>query len=567
MSRQRNRVAAAVLAIILFAVLLPVAAMAAGPVEVTWYTDGNFDTVDSRASSDYDSIYDAVAAISGGDFVTIKVGPASRGDSTTVTINKAATIRLSNEAAVTMFGGGIILDHADADLTISDFFQSASGTAINVRRGRLVLNSGAKIIGTSNGVTNTSGTVYFGGGQVSSYAPAGAATTIGVPSYITSSATPTPTPTPSNNAVTGVAVSPANTTMAVGKTQQLTATVLPTNASNKNVRWTTSDSSVATVSSSGLLRAVGTGGAYIRCTTVDGGYTYFVDVIVTEGTVSVTGISGLSRTTSVSVGGSTTLRPTIAPANASNKKLRWTSSNNAVATVSSGGVVRGVKAGTAVIRAITHDGGYTVSTTVTVSAASTPAPAAAVSTDIARNVRLTLDGSSIGGKLARSSSYVAVQPKSHNQVLENRLSVQVRAFNRLEEDGYATLRYRITPFMVDLKPAMSSGMGDNDRLSVTMQRLNNNTMSSSMYSHWRRSYSSKNISGPWEVNTNSNKNAMVLRVRLSKNISKSKMRVLEWSGSSFKSMSTSKYGVVRIGDQYYVRIDNVGDGVYAVVYR
>lgn len=85
--------------------------------------------------------------------------------------------------------------------------------------------------------------------------------------------------------------------------------------------------------------------------------------------VHVTGVS-LSGTTSVKVGNTVTLTATVAPDNANNKNVTWTSSNEGVATVEDG-VVTGVAAGTATITVTTEDGGFTASCTVTVSKAST----------------------------------------------------------------------------------------------------------------------------------------------------------------------------------------------------
>lgn len=73
-------------------------------------------------------------------------------------------------------------------------------------------------------------------------------------------------------AVTGVTLNTASGTLAPGATTTLTATVAPANATNKTVLWTTSNSSVATVSN-GTVTAVGVGTATITATTQDGGFT------------------------------------------------------------------------------------------------------------------------------------------------------------------------------------------------------------------------------------------------------------------------------------------------------
>ena len=85
-------------------------------------------------------------------------------------------------------------------------------------------------------------------------------------------------------------------------------------------------------------------------------------------TVAVTGITLNQTAANLRVGGTTTLKATVAPSNATNKAVTWTSSNTSVATVSSAGVVTGKKAGTATITAKTSNG-KTATCKVTVKAA------------------------------------------------------------------------------------------------------------------------------------------------------------------------------------------------------
>ena len=70
--------------------------------------------------------------------------------------------------------------------------------------------------------------------------------------------------------VTGVTVSPTTASLEIGDTQQLTATVSPSNATDKTVSWSSNNTSVATVSSTGLVTAISSGGATITVTTTDG---------------------------------------------------------------------------------------------------------------------------------------------------------------------------------------------------------------------------------------------------------------------------------------------------------
>jgi len=87
-------------------------------------------------------------------------------------------------------------------------------------------------------------------------------------------------------AVTNVSISPAAVSVAAGTTAQLTATITPSNATNQNVTWGTSNSSVATVSSTGLVTGVAAGTATITVTTQDGGKTATRTVTVTASSSS-----------------------------------------------------------------------------------------------------------------------------------------------------------------------------------------------------------------------------------------------------------------------------------------
>ena len=94
--------------------------------------------------------------------------------------------------------------------------------------------------------------------------------------------------------VEGITLNKASTTINVGATETLTATVTPAAAVNKNVTWTSSNTSVATVSSSGVVTGVGRGTATITATTVDGGYTASCTVTVRKHVVFTTTSSNLS---------------------------------------------------------------------------------------------------------------------------------------------------------------------------------------------------------------------------------------------------------------------------------
>jgi uncharacterized protein YjdB/beta-glucanase (GH16 family) len=177
--------------------------------------------------------------------------------------------------------------------------------------------------------------------------------------------------TTANVAVTGVTVSPTSASVAVNATQQLTATVVPANATNKTVSWVSSNTSVATVNASGLVSGVAAGTATITVTTQDGSKTATSAITVATSTVAVTGVSVSPASASITAGTTQQLTATVAPANATNKTVSWTSGNNSIATVSSGGLVSAVSAGSVTITVTTQDGAKTSTSAITVTSSGT----------------------------------------------------------------------------------------------------------------------------------------------------------------------------------------------------
>ena len=161
--------------------------------------------------------------------------------------------------------------------------------------------------------------------------------------------------------VTGVSISGCSTaSLTPGQTRTLSATVVPANATNKGVSWTTNDTSVATVNvTTGVVTASNTGGtARITATTHDGSKTAFCDVPVTIPVTSVF-LNGCPSFL-LTAGERRTFTATVEPANATNKGVSWTSNNTSVATVSNGTVALHL-GGTATITVRTDDGGKTSS--------------------------------------------------------------------------------------------------------------------------------------------------------------------------------------------------------------
>ena len=164
--------------------------------------------------------------------------------------------------------------------------------------------------------------------------------------------------------VTDITLSKSSVSLKEEETATVTATISPSNASNKTVKWTTSNDSVATVSG-GTITAVGVGTATITATTSNGlKKTVKVTVSTNPNIVKPSGVTLATKTLKLEVGNSGTLSATVTPSNATNKTLVWTSSNTSVATVNNG-VVTAVGAGKATIT-VTTVNGYKATATVTV---------------------------------------------------------------------------------------------------------------------------------------------------------------------------------------------------------
>ncbi len=143
-------------------------------------------------------------------------------------------------------------------------------------------------------------------------------------------------------------------TLSVGDEYRLTAVISPSNATNKNVKWSSSNPNVVTVDENGMLKAIGSGSATIVVQTEDGGYIDMTNVTVLQPVSSIT----LSQTEmSVKKGTIFWLSATITPDTADNKKVTWSSSDTSLATVDPDGKVTTLAVGTVTISCVSEDNG------------------------------------------------------------------------------------------------------------------------------------------------------------------------------------------------------------------
>ncbi len=191
---------------------------------------------------------------------------------------------------------------------------------------------------------------------VSTTEPSTTITTI--PSTVPTTTQPTTTK-PTVKKVAKVSLRKKSVVLVKGRSTTVKATVTPTNATNKKLKWTTSNSKVAVVNSQGKITAKGRGNATIKVMALDGSNKYAtVKVTVKQPVTSVK----LNRNSAIlKVKGkakqkTVTLKATAYPKNANNKAVSWKSSNIRIATVNSKGKVTAKKKGTCYITATAKDG-------------------------------------------------------------------------------------------------------------------------------------------------------------------------------------------------------------------
>ena len=162
--------------------------------------------------------------------------------------------------------------------------------------------------------------------------------------------------------VTDITLSDFTANLLVDATKTLTATITPATASNTDVIWSSSNESIATVSSDGTITAIAEGSCTITCTAADGsGITSTCDVTVRQQAIS---IDFEYETLDMTAGTVKTITPVITPSNADIETLTWESSNTNVVNITEG-ILTAITPGTATIKCIAN-GEYEATMTVNV---------------------------------------------------------------------------------------------------------------------------------------------------------------------------------------------------------
>jgi len=158
---------------------------------------------------------------------------------------------------------------------------------------------------------------------------------------------------PEEIVVSSVSLSQPTAEMIIGETLQLQVSISPSNATDKSVLWGSSKQSVATVSYTGLVSAISEGASTITVTA--GGKSATCQITVSKGTIAVSSIELNKSELSLIEGESETLVVTVKPDDATDKTVKWESSDKDIATVDGNGKVSAVKEGEATIIARADD--------------------------------------------------------------------------------------------------------------------------------------------------------------------------------------------------------------------
>lgn len=262
----------------------------------------------------------------------------------------------SELAFVSCAKGGLIssgsLNPSGSTITFAGAYSGKSGTVFTVTF-KILKDSGT----SSLSLSSTENTDYDSGTVYPCTASGGTVTVI--------------------KSVTGISLNTGSVTLSKGGTAQLTATVTPSDATNRTVKYSSSNTRVATVSSSGKITAVGGGTAKITATA--GGKSAVCNVKVNVKQTGIT-VSGAKDRT-VGEGSSLKLSVAKVPSDATDSyAVAWSSSDTSVATVSSNGTVTGVKIGSAVITAKSN--GWTAVYNITVTEKTSESESESSSEDI-----------------------------------------------------------------------------------------------------------------------------------------------------------------------------------------
>ncbi len=290
----------------------------------------------------------SAGVVTGNSVGTTQIAASSSGQSAVVPVTVlpigVASVAIAPATATITIGGTV---------TLQGIAYDASGNTLSGRT--VVWASSAPQVATVNS-----------SGQVTGVA-AGTATVTGTVEGKAGSSAITVTVIP----VASVAVSPGSAALDVGQSASLTAVTTDANGNTltgRTITWSSANTSIATVTTAGLVKGIGAGSTTINATSE--GKTGTAQVVVTATTPPPTPVASVTvspPTTALAIGGTATLTATVKQANGATltgRTVTWSSSAPNVATVSNSGDVTAVAAGNATITATSEGKSGTASVTV-----------------------------------------------------------------------------------------------------------------------------------------------------------------------------------------------------------
>lgn len=160
----------------------------------------------------------------------------------------------------------------------------------------------------------------------------------------------------------GITLTPTTIDIAVGETYEVDAKPNPANSTETKFTWTVKEPSVATVNNKGEVTGVSAGSTLVIVKTKSGDIAYLYVNVYDK----AKGMTLNYSDKTVAKGKTFTLKPIFTPSNVTNKKVTWKSLKTSVATISDKGKVKGIRGGSAIITAVSDDGGYMATCLVTV---------------------------------------------------------------------------------------------------------------------------------------------------------------------------------------------------------
>ena len=165
-------------------------------------------------------------------------------------------------------------------------------------------------------------------------------------------------------AVTDIKTARGSVTLVLNETKNIGASVLPSNATNKSIKYSSNNPNIVSVDGSGNIKGLAVGSTYIFISAESKSISYKVTVV---DNIKLEGIS-IDKTKEIKEGASDKLTVTYNPNNATNKAVSWKSSNTGIVTVDSNGNIKGIAPGSATITVTSNDGSHVATSKITVTA-------------------------------------------------------------------------------------------------------------------------------------------------------------------------------------------------------